>query len=179
MGWQYTEGVDWSDYKYLVVKLSREQKCNAHLNIFTANSIWGNCHETSSFGKEKQIVVKLQEARYTSDDKAGQPLDLKNIHIVSFWGNGSGTIVIDEMYLTNNDDYSREETPNSIEFAETVPGKVDVYGVNGICMRKQVSSHNALQSLVYKKDMCFSVWKLIPILMREEILAKKKKGVVE
>ena len=89
MGWQYTDGADWSEYKYLVIKLKRAQNCGAHLNIFTTNSIWGDCCASPDFGSKKQIVMNLQEALYTSGDKTGQPLDLHNIHIVSFWGNGN------------------------------------------------------------------------------------------
>lgn len=146
MGWQYTDGVDWSAYKYLVIKLNREQKCNAHLNIFTENSIWSNCCESPAFDKQMQIVINLQEAKYTSGDKTGQPLDLKNIHIVSFWGNGKGNVVLDDMYLTNNDDYSRDN-PNAIFVEDATPSMVNVYGINGICLRQQVPSNQALQGL--------------------------------
>ena len=146
MGWQYTDGVDWSAYKYLVINLNREQKCNAHLNIFTENSIWSNCCESPAFNKQMQIVINLQEAKYTSGDKTGQPLDLKNIHIVSFWGNGKGNVVLDDMYLTNNDDYSRDN-PNAVFVEEATPAMVNVYGVNGICLRRQVPSNQAFQGL--------------------------------
>ena len=146
MGWQYSEGADWSDYKYLVINLSRAQTCGAHLNIFTTNSIWGDCCATPDFGSKKQIVLNLQEAKYTSGDKTGQPLDLKNIHIVSFWGNGSGSITVKDMYLTNNDDYSPDET-DAIQMAETISERVDVYGIDGICLRQQVEIKQALQGL--------------------------------
>ena len=126
--------------------MNREQKCNAHLNIFTANSIWGDCYETPAFGKKKQIVVNLQEATYTSGDKTGQPLDLKNIHIVSFWGNGTGNIVLDDMYLTNNDDYTRDNT-DDIKLKDATPSMVDVYSINGACLRRHVSEKQALQGL--------------------------------
>ena len=56
--------------------------------------------------------MNLQTAKYTSGDLTGKPLDTKNIRIVSFWANGNGTIVVDDMYLTNNSDYSR---PSMIE----------------------------------------------------------------
>ena len=146
MGWQYSEGADWSDYKYLVINLSRAQTCGAHLNIFTTNSIWGDCCATPDFGTKKQIVVNLQEAKYTSGDKTGQPLDLTNIRIVSFWGNGSGSITVKDMYLTNNDDYSPDET-DAIQMAETISERVDVYGINGICLRQHVDIKQALQGL--------------------------------
>lgn len=112
MGWEYPNGADMSGYKYLVIKLKKVQNCNAHLNLFTTNSIWGNCCASADFGSKNRIVVNLQTAKYTSGDLTGKPLDTKNIRIVSFWANGNGTIVVDDMYLTNNSDYSR---PSMIE----------------------------------------------------------------
>ena len=148
MGWQYTEGGDWSDYKYLVINFTRVHTCgDAHLNIFTDNSIWGDCYSSPSFGSKKQIVINLQEAKYTSGDKTGESLDLKNIHIVSFWGNnGKGAISVNDMYLTNKDDYSRDDT-DAIQAIETIPALVDVYGINGVCLRQQVEAKHALQGL--------------------------------
>ena len=115
MGWVYPDGVDMSGYKYLVIQL-KVASSNSHLNIFTENSIWSPCCSTSDFSTKKQIVLNLETAKYTNDsDKKGQPLDTKNIRIVSFWGNGSQNIMVDDMYLTNNSDYSREEYPIAIE----------------------------------------------------------------
>ena len=102
MGWVYADPADMSGYKYLVVKLKKAQNCDAHLNIFTENSIWSDGYESAAFGTKRQIVVKLQSAR----TKNGRALDASHISIVSFWANGRGSIVVDDMYLTNNDDYS-------------------------------------------------------------------------
>jgi beta-xylosidase len=112
MGWEYSNGADMSGYKYLVVNLTRAAS-GTHLNIFTAPSIWSDCCESPNFGNKKQIVVDLQTATYTSGDKAGQPLDTKNVRIVSFWNN-KGTLLVKDMYLTNNDDYTRS-IPDGIE----------------------------------------------------------------
>ena len=114
MGWKYNNGVDLSDYKYLVIKLKRANTCSAHLNIYTTNSIWGDCCASPEFGGKKQIVINLQEARYTSENRVGELLDLTNIRIICFWGNGNGSIVVDTIYLTNNDDYSPYD-PDAIE----------------------------------------------------------------
>ncbi|MBR6032440.1 MAG: family 43 glycosylhydrolase [Bacteroidaceae bacterium] len=111
MGWEYPSGADMSGYKYLVLKMKKTNTA-AHINLFTSGSIWGDCCATPDFGSNKQIVLDLREAKYTSDDRTGEPLDTKNIRIVSFWCN-NGTIVVDDMYLTNNDDYSRG-TPDGI-----------------------------------------------------------------
>jgi hypothetical protein len=82
-----------------------------HLNIFTEGSIWSSCCATPDCGSKKQIVVNLKTAKYTDGDKKGQSLDTKNIRIVCFWGTGGQDIKVDDIYLTNNDDY----TPNAIE----------------------------------------------------------------
>ena len=131
MGWEYQNGADMSNYKYLVIKL-KQTASGSHLNIFTANSIWSPNHETSDFGSRKQIVVNLQTAKYTSDgDMKGKPLDTKNIRIVSFWSN-RGTIVVDNMYLTNNSDYSPEQ-PSGIKMVEDDKSRMDnaVYDLQG------------------------------------------------
>ena len=105
MGWEYPNGADMSDYKYLVIKLAATSS-DSHLNIFTENSIWSAPCSTPDFGSKKQIVLNLSTAKYTDGNKKGQPLDTKNVRIVSFWGTGSKTIRVQDMYLTNNDDYS-------------------------------------------------------------------------
>ena len=115
IGWEYANGADMSGYKYLVVKL-RSAASGAHLNIFTTPSIWGDCCATPNFGSKKQIVLDLQTAQYTSGDKTGQPLDTQNVRIVSFWADNA-RILVEDMYLTNNDDYTRE-TPDGIEGIE-------------------------------------------------------------
>lgn len=115
IGWEYANGADMSGYKYLVIKL-RSASSGAHLNIFTTPSIWGDCYGTSNFGNKKQVVVNLQTATYTSGDKTGQPLETENVRIVSFWADNA-RILVEDMYLTNNDDYTRE-TPDGIEGIE-------------------------------------------------------------
>jgi hypothetical protein len=153
MGWKYNDGVNWSDYKYLVIKLSRAQSCNAHLNIFTENSIWGNGFSTANFGKNLQIVVNLQEAKYTSGDKTGQPLGLDNIRIVSFWGNGKGTVTLEDMYLTSNEDYSREDNPDGIKNVnvdDNVNGNENaVYDLSGRKINGHCSTINGLRKGIY------------------------------
>ena len=106
MGWEYAAGADMSGYKYLVIKLGATSS-SSHLNIFTSGSIWGECHSTADFGQKRQIIVNLQTAKYTNDTaKKGQPLDTHGIRIVAFWGTGSQSIKVTDIYLTNNDDYS-------------------------------------------------------------------------
>ncbi len=148
MGWEYPNGADMSGYKYLVIKLKQAQNCDAHLNIFTTGSIWGECYSTSSFGSKRQIVVDLSTATYTSDARKGEALDTDNIRIVCFWSNGQGTIVVNDMYLTNNSDYSREE-PTGITTldAPEQPTAVSVYNLSGQLIRHAGDRKSALDNL--------------------------------
>jgi hypothetical protein len=124
MGWEYANGADMSDYKYLVIKLAATSS-DSHLNIFTENSIWSPCHSTADFGSKKQIVVNLNTAKYTSDgNKKGQKLDTKNIRIVAFWGMGNKDIKVEDIYLTNNDDYSPTAVENISADREKMPGTI-------------------------------------------------------
>jgi len=134
MGWQYDEGVDMSSYKYLVVKLKTPQNCSAHLNIFPQNSIWGSCYQSEDFGSKTMIVIKMA-------DVAAAQIDTKNIHIISFWTNGTGDLVVDDVYLTNNDDYSKQTTGIT-----TIQREIEndvVYNLQGV----KVGSRSELKSL--------------------------------
>jgi beta-xylosidase len=115
VGWEYSNGADMSGYKYLVIKL-RTAASAAHLNIFTSGNIWGDCCATPNFGNKKQVVLDLRTATYTSGNSTGQSLNTKNVRIVSFWAD-KATILVSDMYLTNNDDYSRS-IPVGIEDIE-------------------------------------------------------------
>ena len=147
MGWEYPNGADMSGYKYLVIKLKQTQNCDAHLNIFTANSIWSDCCESPAFGSKKQIVINLKTAKYTSGDKKGKALETNNIHIVDFWANGNGTIVVDDMYLTNNDDYSPEQPSAITNVVDEQNMFVNVYNLSGQLIRRNINRHEATQGL--------------------------------
>ena len=145
MGWEYPNGADMSAYKYLVIKLKIRQSCSAHLNIFTSGSIWGDSYQSPDFGTSKQIVIDLSEAKYTNGNRTGEPLDTKNIRIVDFWGNGSGTIVVDEMYLTNNEDFSPQDAIGDVEADSSAD--VPVYSLSGQLLRSGSQAAKGLSSL--------------------------------
>lgn len=147
MGWEYQNGADMSDYKYLVIQLAATSS-SSHLNIFTEGSIWSPCCSTPDFGSKKQIVLNLQTAKYTSDgNKKGQPLDTKNIRIVSFWGTGGQTIKVSDMYLTNNSDYTREDFTSIMPVLAEDQQGVDVWSLSGQRIRHGADRRQALQGL--------------------------------
>ena len=137
-----------SGYKYLVIKL-KTTSSGSHLNLFTENSIWSSCCSTPDFGTSKQIVLNLKTAKYTSGNNSGQSLDTKNIRIVSFWGTGSPNIIVNDMYLTNNSDYSPEGTTGiTVVDSDSEDGQiVDVWSLTGHPIRKAVNIEQATQGL--------------------------------
>ena len=129
IGWKYPEGIDISGYKYLVVKLQQEQNIGGEIRIFPVNNIWGAGEYIKALSG-KMTVVKLSEVTF----------DLSKVYIIDFWSRG-GTIYVDDVYLTNNDDYSKQTTGIT-----TIQREIEndvVYNLQGV----KVGSRNELKSL--------------------------------
>ena len=137
IGWVYGNEVDMSDFKYLVVNLKQAQTCNAHLNIYTSNSIEGDCFSSEKFGSATQVVINLKEATYTSGAKQGQPLDLTKVGIISFWGDGNGFLWLKDMYLTNNEDFTQQTRVETVK--TQLATNAAVYTLSGQMVRRDVN----------------------------------------
>lgn len=129
IGWKYPEGIDISGYKYLVVKLQQEQNIGGEIRIFPVNNIWGAGEYIKALSG-KMTVVKLSEVTF----------DLSKVYIIDFWSRG-GTIYVDDVYLTNNDDYSKQTT--GITTIQRESENDVVYNLQGV----KVGSRNELKSL--------------------------------
>lgn len=143
-GWVYNNGLDLSGYKYLVFKLKSIAYCGASLRIFDANNYFGGAAQYD-FGSKKQVVVNLESmVRFSTTTK----IDPSHLYIIGLWSNGSSDIVISDVYVTNNDDYSKmtgiEEVQDNVQDEN---GPVDVYSVMGIMIRSQVLRKEATRDL--------------------------------
>jgi prepilin-type processing-associated H-X9-DG protein len=98
-GWQF-DGIDLSDYKYIVAKLGSANTADVAFNIYDGSSYWGS-PASYKFGSSKQIVVILDQAKKND----GLMLNPKNIYIAGFWSNGNNPFVIDTVFLSNSSDY--------------------------------------------------------------------------
>jgi beta-xylosidase len=147
VGWVYPDGVDMSAYKYLVVNLYQKQKADARLNLYPTTNLKGACYTTQPFGDDTQIVVNLKEAKYTSNTTKGRPLATDHIHIVAFSGNGKYTISIKDIYLTNNEDFTRMDPAGIEAISETTDQPVSVYSLSGQLVRHKVSRSQATEGL--------------------------------
>lgn len=129
IGWKYPEGIDISGYKYLVVKLKQAQNIGAEIRIFPVNTIW-NANEHIKALSGTMTVVKLSEVN----------IDLSKVYIIDFWSRG-GTIYVEDVYLTNNDDYSKQTT--SINTIQRELENDAVYNLQGV----KVGSRSEMKSL--------------------------------
>lgn len=143
-GWHYDNGIDLSDYKYLVVKFGNTNACGYSFRIFDENNYWST-PDMYDVGNSRQLVVDLNNLY---NDGTNTKMDPSHIYIVGFWSYGGCTLIIDEIYLTNNEDYSQtteigerllpKEDPNEI---------IDVYNLMGAKVRANVVRREALNGL--------------------------------
>lgn len=140
-GWSYSSGIDLSGYKYLVIKLANTTSSGAVFKLFDENNYWSKPSETS-FGSNRQIVVNL-----SSVVKVGTTTKLatSHIYIAGVWSFGGSPIVFSDIYLTNNNDYSK---PTSVEnVLNDEDEHVDVYTISGIKVKTGVKAEDATKGL--------------------------------
>lgn len=142
-GWRYSDGVDLSAFKYLVVELDAVQSCGAELRLFDENSYWTSC-AAYAFGNNLRVVVDLH-AMKKSDD-ANKVCDPSHLYYICFWSLGNGAIDFKRAYLTNSDNY---EDPSGTEKEPIVQNDVpvDVYTMTGIKIRSQILRSEAIEGL--------------------------------
>jgi Beta-xylosidase len=143
-GWWYNNGVDISSYKYLVAELDEVQNCGTQLRIFDENNYWTSC-ASYSFGNQKRVIVTLNDMIKNEGSDIGKTCNPSNVFIICFWSYGGSPININNVYLTNSDNY---ENPNNIEIV--IPDRnelVDVYTVTGIKLRSNIIRNEATRGL--------------------------------
>lgn len=114
-GWVYKNGVDMSAYKYLVVKLKEPQTCNAQIRVFNKNNI-NSVSYKDTINSRTTIVIDLHNMVYNA---AGATIDPSKIYIVSFRCSKAGTLLIDDVFLSNDSQY----TPTGISDAKRLNDK--------------------------------------------------------
>lgn len=114
-GWTYREGLDLSEYKYIVLQFNEPVKdsgqYSACFRLFDTDNYWTGC-ASYNLGGKKEVVVDLNEMK--KDD--GTPVDPSNIYIAGFWtlGGTDNSVSIANIFVSND-------------------GKNPVTGLDGIC----------------------------------------------
>ncbi len=117
-GWQYASGVDFSDYKYLVVRLKRIATCMPSFRLFDENNYWSTPYMADLSGT-KEVVIDL--ANMQKED--GTLCDPSHLYIIGFWSSGSSAIYIDEVFLSQDG----ENPATAIEAPAAVSVSGDTY----------------------------------------------------
>lgn len=97
-GWKYSDGIDLSGYKYLVVELNRAQACSASFRLFDESSYWSKPAKYD-FGDKTRLVIDLHKM---VKDGTSQKCDPSHIYIAGFWTTGSAAVSIKDVYLSND-----------------------------------------------------------------------------
>jgi hypothetical protein len=142
-GWTYNNGVNLSNYKYLVAKLGSNNNSGISFRIFDENSYWSKAAEYN-FGSTRQVVVTLANMY-----KAGTTTKMNpnHIYIVGFWSYGNTPFIIDKVFLSNSSEYDplaiKELSAKELNQNELV----DVYTIMGVKIRSQIKRWQATKGL--------------------------------
>jgi hypothetical protein len=134
-GWSYNNGLNVSAYKYLVVKLASVNSSGASLRLFDENNYWTGAAQYD-FGTKKQINVDL-----TSMYRSGTTtkVDPSHLYIIGMWSNGGSDIVLSDVYLTNNTDFSKPTALEAVSSTQRNENElVDVYNIQGVKIQSQI-----------------------------------------
>ena len=99
-GWRYTEGIDISAYKYLVVELNRVQESGAaaSFRLFDQDSYWSK-PAMYDMGNSTRIVIDLQNMKR---DGTTEKCDPSHIYYAGFWTMGGKVVSIKKVFLSND-----------------------------------------------------------------------------
>jgi hypothetical protein len=163
MGWVYNANVDMTGYKYLVIRLLQKQTADAHLNIYTTQSLTGACYSSPKFDSRQEIVIDLDTCKYTSAANKGKDLNRKTVRMITFTGAlANKTLALSEMFLSNDPKY---DTTGILDVERSTfnaqRSKVNVHTLSGQLVRSGAPRATALQGLpagVYIIDGHKVIW---------------------
>jgi len=118
--WTYPHFVDWSGYKYLVVKLKEPQTIDAEVWLYGANK---SVSYRDAIGDRTTVVIDLHNLKYNN-----KVMDPSQVYRMSFRSQQAGKIVIDDVFLSNDSEYD----PTAISSLTSEPSlKGGYYDLNG------------------------------------------------
>lgn len=147
VGWKYDNPIDISGYRFLVIKLLTMTANTPNFGVVICPKTTSNVYHISELGKAKQVIIDLQNAKYTSAVQRNKAVDLTKIASISLTsdGTGNGKIFVSEMFLSNDDQY---DTTGITEMTATPNNhQVNVYTLAGQLLQKGVSRSEAMKSL--------------------------------
>jgi hypothetical protein len=104
LGWAYSDNVDMSGYKYLVIEFLVKPVAGTNLNIYTTENLKGACYSTPEFSTNSlEFVLDLDTCKYTSTNSKGKSLNRQSVRMVTFKGAANKQVAIKNMFLSNDE----------------------------------------------------------------------------
>jgi len=102
-GWQYFNGINLSNYEFLVVIFGNENKSEVSFRLFDESNYWSKpC--MYDVGTKDTIVVDLHKMTKRVNNVLVNA-NLEHLYIIGFWSTGENPIVINNIFLSNSDEY--------------------------------------------------------------------------
>lgn len=137
-GWQYSSGLDLSEYNYLIAELEGSNDCALSFRVFDQNNYWSDPAQ-ADFGNNKRAVINLNDMKSTQ----GRKMDKSHLYIVGFWSLGGHKFRISNVFPAMTADAA---SIDDIE-PETTDNPVDVYDTWGRLVRSNVMPCEATEGL--------------------------------
>lgn len=125
-GWRYTAGVDWSAYKYLVVKLVRIATCSPSIRIYDADDTSAEPY-VCEIGKEKSVVIDLHSMKNASGGK----VDPSHVFLAGFSSTGESAMYLSEIFLSNDGETDATGVASPFSSSVREGARTDFFGVDG------------------------------------------------
>ena len=148
MGWNYINPIDMSAYRYLVMNLTVVPATDYTINIYASPSLLKGAAYTVTLPRQKEIVIDLQQATYTSTASKGRPLNAAAIYMVTLGcTQANRSLSVAEMFLSNDSRYAPDGIEDIPHAASSQQAPADVRTLAGQLVRRNASGPEATRGL--------------------------------
>ena len=146
-GWRYTDGIDISAYKYLVVELNKVQEAGAaaSFRLFDQNSYWST-PAMYDIGNSTRLVIDLHNMKRNGTSEKCDP---SHIYYAGFWTMGGKVVSIKNVYLSNDGKTSATTGISNIENRVSKKLSGLVYNLQGQVVARDAKALNNLPRGIY------------------------------
>ncbi len=134
-GWTYGSGLDLSEYEYLICEVENPG-CGLSLRLFDKNNYWTDPYMIDFNGKQR-VVVDLHKMK-SNDNRTVDP---SHLYIIGFWTYGGHVFKVRNIFPAHDPD------DTAVEAVAAVNARVDVFNLQGVAVRRNVSMDEATLGL--------------------------------
>ena len=161
-GWRYHDGIDLSQYNYIVVKLNQATTGSPKVRIYDTDDYLNPCY-TYSVGTNKNVVIDLKQMK-TSTGAAVNPAHL---YMIGFENQAGKTVAIDQMFLSMDGvtDVNAQDNPQPDPF---------ILNVSSACIATLYLGFDA----VIPEDADFFIAAAVKSVQGSNAYLKRVKGII-